>query len=104
MNINNKLNLLLIIYTLSVVLFQPLAITIHVAMVIFIAIRREWRACIYGIVLFAILSFVIIRIHHYGLAKDDWGNTSILVFSVLANLIWFVAIIKILKVQLSEKD
>lgn len=104
MTINNKLNLLLIIYTLSVVFFQPLAITIHVAMIIFIAIRREWRACTYGIVLFAILSCVILRIHHYGLAKDDWSNTSILVFSVLTNLIWFVAIIKILKIQLSEEN
>lgn len=95
--INNKLNALLIIYTLSAVFFQPLTITLHIAMMIYILINREWRNFIYATILLGILGGILIYINQYGFKANDWTMTSILTFTTLANLIWFVAMIKLIK-------
>lgn len=104
MNTNNKLNLTLIIYALSAVFFQPLTITLQVAAMVYLAYIREWRILIYGIGLFAILIAIFYYISLHGFAEGDWVQTSVLVFGVLFNLIWFVAIIKVAKAKFMQEE
>lgn len=95
--INNKLNALLLTYVLSVMFFQPLAITIQVALIIFMYYRKEFRTATYGVILFVVMSIVFLYNIQHKLLPNDWLQTTILVVSVLINLIWFIAVIKVLK-------
>lgn len=102
--LNNKLNAVLLTYVLSVMFFQPLAITIQVAMIIFMYYRKELRTATYGVILFIVMSIVFLYNLQHKLGSNDWAQTTILVMAVLVNLIWFMAVIKVLKYTLHNNE
>lgn len=99
MNTNTKLNLLAIAYTIGSLIFQPIASIIQVGMVTYLYRKREWRYFTYGLIL--LVCSIIISTVEYGheLSKNSNLYVIFLSASVFANLFWFTATIKLLKIK-----
>lgn len=80
-------------------IFQPIASVIQIGMLTYLYKKREWKFFTYGSIL--LICSIIISSVVYGreLSKDSNLYILFLSISVFANLFWFTATIKLLKVK-----
>ena len=95
--ITTRLNILLVVYTAGVLLFQPLASVVQAGVLVFLSRRKEWKYFIYGLVLFFCGLIISSAFYKYGAGANKDFYMIALVISVFANLFWFAATIKQLK-------
>ena len=96
-NTTAKLNLLLLVYTVAVFLYLPLAVAIQAGVLVYLFKRRELKYASYGTLLFIcaiIINIVVYRDSHSSYHQVFMGALIVIVF---ANLFWFAATIKQLK-------
>lgn len=96
-NTTAKLNLLLLVYTVAVFLYLPLAVAIQAGVLVYLFRKHELKYAVYGLLLF--MCAIIINIVVY---QDSHGSNhqifkGALIIIVFANLFWFAAAIKQLK-------
>ena len=88
-----------ICYVIGALIFQPIASLIQIAMLVYLGMQHEWKYFIYGSILFICSLIIGSVVYEQGLSQHSELRTAFLAVSVFANLFWFTATIKRLKIK-----
>ena len=88
-----------ICYVIGALIFQPIASLIQIAMLVYLGMQQEWKYFIYGSILFICSLILGSVVYEQGLSQHTELRMAFLAVSVFANLFWFTATIKRLKIK-----
>lgn len=84
---------------ISSLVFQPIASILQFGMLTYLYKIQEWKSFTYGIILLVYSIIISVVIYVYKLNNTSDLYFLLLAASIFANLFWFTAMIKLLKIK-----